>query len=245
MRLKFRIVRLLAGLVLCVSAMSAMSEQNKSPFLVYKDSSFSVSDRIEDLLSRMTLAEKIGQMTQIERSVATPEVIKHYGIGSILSSGGSVPAPNASASMWADMIDGFQEPAMSTRLGIPLIFGTDAVHGHNNLYGATIFPHNIGLGATRDPELVKKIGAITALEARASGVHYAFAPCVAVSYLIIEILIHFEGMRFFILQFIFYDFTVLLQNHTLSCEATETLPRSLSTTNPEPCKMFPVSFLEI
>ncbi|KAK6118600.1 hypothetical protein DH2020_047642 [Rehmannia glutinosa] len=148
---------------------------------IYKDPNAPVEARVKDLLSRMTLLEKIGQMTQIERSVATPSAIKDRFIGSVLSGGGSKPFDNAKSADWADMIDDFQKGALETRLGIPIIYGTDAVHGNNNVYGTTIFPHNIGLGATRDADLVKKIGEVTALEVRASGAHYAFAPCVAVS----------------------------------------------------------------
>ncbi|CAK9135022.1 unnamed protein product [Ilex paraguariensis] len=128
----------------------------------------------------MTLKEKIGQMTQIERSVASTEVMKKYYIGSVLSGGGSVPAKQASAETWVDMVNDFQKGSLSSRLGIPMIYGIDAVHGHNNVYKATIFPHNVGLGATRDPVLAKKIGAATALEVRATGIPYAFAPCIAV-----------------------------------------------------------------
>lgn len=154
--------------------------ENGSSTLVYKDPHQPVEVRVEDLLSRMTLAEKIGQMTQIERVVATPAIIRDLGIGSVLNGGGSSPGTNASPTMLADMVDSFQDGALSSRLGIPMIYGTDAVHGHNNVYGATIFPHNIGLGATRDTDLVKRIGAATALEVRATGIPYAFAPCVAV-----------------------------------------------------------------
>ncbi|CAN1245865.1 Beta-glucosidase BoGH3B [Linum grandiflorum] len=137
----------------------------------------------------MTLSEKIGQMVQIDRSVASADVMKNYfigkvvwieSIGSVLSGGGSVPEKGASPETWMKMVDGFQIGALSTRLGIPMIYGIDAVHGHNNVYNATIFPHNVGLGATREPELVKRIGAATALEIRATGIHYTFAPCVAV-----------------------------------------------------------------
>ncbi|KAK4419859.1 Beta-glucosidase BoGH3B [Sesamum alatum] len=148
---------------------------------IYKDPNAPTEARVKDLLSRMTLLEKIGQMTQIERSVATPSAIKDRFIGSILSGGGSKPFENAKSADWADMIDGFQKAALETRLGIPIIYGIDAVHGNNNVYGTTIFPHNIGLGATRDADLVRKIGEVTALEVRAGGAHYAFAPCVAVS----------------------------------------------------------------
>ncbi|CAA0818761.1 Glycosyl hydrolase family protein [Striga hermonthica] len=151
---------------------------------VYLNPNQPLHKRIEDLLRRMTLEEKIGQMTQIDRSVATPEVMNKYFIGSVLSGGGSVPAPNASARAWIDMVNDFQKASLSTRLKIPFLYGIDAVHGHNNVYNATIFPHNIGLGATRqvfsNPDLVKRIGAATALEVRATGIPYVFAPCIAV-----------------------------------------------------------------
>ncbi|THU68463.1 hypothetical protein C4D60_Mb08t04150 [Musa balbisiana] len=149
-------------------------------YLKYKDPKQPLNVRINDLLNRMTLAEKIGQMSQIERATATAEVIEKHFIGSVLSGGGSVPAPQASAETWMNMITEMQKSALSTRLGIPIIYGIDAVHGHNNVYRATIFPHNIGLGATRDPSLVRQIGAATALEVRATGIPYVFAPCVAV-----------------------------------------------------------------
>ncbi|RWW04542.1 hypothetical protein GW17_00032228 [Ensete ventricosum] len=148
-------------------------------YLKYKDPKQPLNVRINDLLNRMTLAEKIGQMSQIERANATAEAIKKHFIGSVLSGGGSVPAPQASAETWMNMIAEMQKSALSTRLGIPIVYGIDAVHGHNNVYGATIFPHNIGLGATRDPSLVRQIGAATALEVRATGIPYVFAPCVA------------------------------------------------------------------
>ncbi|CAO2193199.1 unnamed protein product [Urochloa humidicola] len=146
----------------------------------YKDPRQPLNRRIEDLLGRMTLAEKIGQMSQIERENATADVVHGYFVGSVLSGGGSVPAPEAPAEAWVEMVNEMQRAAMSTRLGIPMIYGIDAVHGHGNVYKATVFPHNVGLGCTRDPELVKKIGAATALEVRATGIPYVFAPCVAV-----------------------------------------------------------------
>ncbi|CAI0384760.1 unnamed protein product [Linum tenue] len=117
-------------------------------------------------MNRMTLQEKIGQMVQIERTVASPQVMKNYFIGSVLSGGGSSPGVNASAQEWIKMVNQFQRDALSTRLGIPMIYGIDSVHGHSTVYNATIFPHNIGLA--------------TALEARATGIPYLFAPCVAV-----------------------------------------------------------------
>ncbi|XP_019197832.1 PREDICTED: uncharacterized protein LOC109191663 isoform X2 [Ipomoea nil] len=162
-------------LVLCL--MAAMAE---GEYLKYKDPKQPLGARIKDLMKRMSLEEKIGQMTQIERKVASADVMKQYFIGSVLSGGGSVPAPKASVQDWVNMVNEIQKGALSTRLGIPMIYGIDAVHGHNNVYKATIFPHNIGLGVTRDPELVKRIGAATALEIRATGIPYAFAPCIAV-----------------------------------------------------------------
>jgi beta-glucosidase len=146
---------------------------------IYKDANASIEDRVEDLLSLMTLEEKIGQMTQAERMYITNSDIAEYFIGSVLSGGGSTPYNNTPEG-WADMYDSFQKDALSTRLGIPIIYGVDAIHGHNNLFGATIFPHNIGLGATRDPELVKLIAQITAIETAATGVDWTFGPCITV-----------------------------------------------------------------
>ncbi|KAK1389771.1 Lysosomal beta glucosidase [Heracleum sosnowskyi] len=152
----------------------------QSYYIKYKDPNQPISVRIKDLLSQMTLEEKIGQMTQIERKVAESDVMKNYFIGSVFSEGGSVPAPKASPEAWVNMVNEIQKGSLSTRLGIPMIYGIDAVHGHNSVYSATIFPHNVGLGATRDPILIKKIGAATALEIRATGIPYTFAPCIAV-----------------------------------------------------------------
>ncbi|WP_151483431.1 glycoside hydrolase family 3 protein [Streptomyces albicerus] len=149
--------------------------------LPYLDPKLPIEKRVTDLLSRMTLEEKAGQMTQAERgALASEGDITAYALGSVLSGGGSTPTPNTPEA-WADMIDGYQQAALSTRLQIPLIYGVDAVHGHNNLVGATIMPHNIGLGASRDPGLAHKTGAVTAAETRATGVPWDFAPCVCVT----------------------------------------------------------------
>ncbi|KAL8095055.1 uncharacterized protein LOC141689317 [Apium graveolens] len=166
---------LFAVLLMCLSAAMAKTE-----YMKYKDPKVAVNVRIRDLMNRMTLEEKIGQMVQIDRTVASNKVMKKYLIGSVLSGGGSVPAEKASAATWVDMVNDYQKGSLSTRLGIPMIYGIDAVHGHNNVYGATVFPHNVGLGSTRDPALVKRIGAATALEVRATGIPYVFAPCIAV-----------------------------------------------------------------
>lgn len=146
----------------------------------YRDPEQAVEDRVADLLARMDLADKVGQMTQAERSVVAPADVAAYRLGSVLSGGGSVPEPNT-AEGWADMYDAYQEAATATPLGIPIIYGVDAVHGHNNLAGATSFPHNIGLGAARDPDLVERIGRATAIEVAATGPTWTFAPCACVT----------------------------------------------------------------
>ncbi|MFG2951782.1 glycoside hydrolase family 3 protein [Streptomyces adustus] len=149
--------------------------------LPYLDAKLPVKKRVADLLSRMSLAEKAGQMTQAERgAVGNGGDVAAYGLGSLLSGGGSTPTPNTPEA-WARMIDGFQLRAQATRFQIPLIYGVDAVHGHNNLAGATVMPHNIGIGATRDPALAERTGAVTAAEVRATGIPWDFAPCLCVS----------------------------------------------------------------
>lgn len=135
--------------------------------------------QLENLLSQMSIAEKIGQMTQVEKNSISPDEVTNYNIGSVLSGGGGSPAINTPLD-WRRMVTEFQSAALATRLKIPLLYGADAVHGHNNVNGATIFPHNIGLGATRDSDLVAKIARATALEMLATGINWNFAPCVAV-----------------------------------------------------------------
>lgn len=147
--------------------------------VLYTDASQPVEVRVEDLLKRMTLDEKIGQMTQVEKGSLKTGHITQYTLGSILSGGGGSPTDN-SVEGWQAMVAGFQAEALATRLSIPLIYGVDAIHGHNNLKGATIFPHNIGLGATRDAELVEAIGRATAAETLATGIPWNFAPVIAV-----------------------------------------------------------------
>ncbi|GAB4581004.1 MAG: glycoside hydrolase family 3 N-terminal domain-containing protein [Anaerolineales bacterium] len=139
----------------------------------------SIEVRVTELLSQMTLAEKIGQMTQVEKNSLTADEVAQYFIGSVLSGGGGYPTPNTPES-WRTMVTDFQKAALSTRLGIPILYGVDAVHGNNNVMGATIFPHNIGLGAAANEEIVAKIARATAIELLASGIHWNFAPCVAV-----------------------------------------------------------------
>ncbi|KAJ4970923.1 hypothetical protein NE237_004022 [Protea cynaroides] len=169
-------IPLLGLLYLCCWAAIAEAQG----YMKYKDPKQPLGARVKDLINRMTLAEKIGQMVQIDRVNVTADIMKNYFIGSLLSAGGSVPAPKASPETWVNMVNEFQKGSLATRLGIPFIYGIDAVHGHNNVYKATIFPHNVGLGVTRDPGLVKRIGIATAIEVRATGIQYAFAPCIAV-----------------------------------------------------------------
>jgi beta-glucosidase len=147
----------------------------------YKNAWLPVAIRVNDLMSRMTLDDKLGQMIQPERLGITDNTdLATYRIGSLLSGGSSQPTPNTPVS-WADMYDTFQKAAMQSPLQIPLIYGVDAVHGHNGLKGATVFPHNIGLGATRDPELARRIGKATAEEVSGTGIDWTFAPCLCVA----------------------------------------------------------------
>lgn len=147
---------------------------------IYLDSTASVENRVQDLLSKMTLDEKIGQMTQANNgNLSSLDDIKSYFLGSILSGGGSAPDVNTPEG-WAEMYDSYQAKALETRLKIPIIYGVDAVHGHNNVKGAVIFPHNIAMGCTWDTTLVRKASRITAIEVAGTGIDWTFAPCIAV-----------------------------------------------------------------
>lgn len=139
--------------------------------------------RIGELLARMSLDQKIGQMTQPERAHISPAEVKAYHIGSVLSGGGSCPGDNRPAD-WVAMNDAYWAASMEEdedHLAIPLLYGVDAIHGNGNVRGATIFPHNIGLGAMRDPDLIERIGRVTAREVLATGVDWTFAPTLAVA----------------------------------------------------------------
>lgn len=137
--------------------------------------------KISEMLKKMTLEEKIGQMTQVDiDALAKPEDITEYSLGSLLAGGNSEPK-DISAKGWAAVHDLYQSYALKSRLAIPLVFGVDAVHGHNNVQGAVIFPHNIGLGATRDPNLVELAMRTIAKEIKATGIPWTFAPCFAVA----------------------------------------------------------------
>jgi beta-glucosidase len=129
----------------------------------------------------MTLDEKIGQMTQADRAYLRSEAdIRTCFLGSVLSGGGSAP-PDRTAPGWAEMYDRFQSIALQTRLKIPLLYGIDAVHGHGNVVGAVVFPHNVGLGCTRETALVERVARATAEEVAATGIDWTFSPCIAVA----------------------------------------------------------------
>jgi beta-glucosidase len=137
------------------------------------------AERVKGLIGQMTLQEKIGQMTQPDRyQLRNLDEVKTRFLGSVLSAGGTWPPKNEPPA-WLQMVNGILARSRETRLQIPLLYGVDAVHGHNNLYGATIFPHNIGLGATRDPDLVERVARATARETRATGIDWTFAPVLA------------------------------------------------------------------
>ena len=166
MNLVFKKTFINGMLLICITLMSCSN----------KDKDF-----INELIGEMSLEEKIGQMTQVDyRYLQNKSDITKYFIGSILSGGGATPPTNQPSS-WVDLYNDFQQQALKTRLKIPLIYGIDAVHGHNNVLGATMFPHNIGLGCANDKLLVQKIAAATAAEVKATGLDWTFAPCVAVA----------------------------------------------------------------
>ncbi|CAN7189123.1 putative glycoside hydrolase [Pseudoxanthomonas sp. LjRoot168] len=144
-----------------------------------------VEARVAEILASMTLEQKIGQMVQPEIKAITPAEVRTYYIGSVLNGGGSWPAMNKRAKVedWVKLADAYYDASMSTdaKIPVPVIWGTDAVHGHSNVYGATIFPHNIGLGAAHDVELIERIAEATGQSTRATGVTWTFAPTVAVA----------------------------------------------------------------
>jgi beta-glucosidase len=135
---------------------------------------------VDALLAQMTLDEKIGQMTQIDRTaVKDGREIHDFFIGSVLSGGDSLPKPNT-PDTWAEMTDRYASQALATRLGVPLLYGIDAVHGQSGVRGAVIFPHSVGLGCTRSPDLVEAAARITAREVAGTGIDWTFAPCITV-----------------------------------------------------------------
>jgi len=144
-----------------------------------------IESRVQALLAKMSVADKVGQMVQADIKYVTPDDVREYRLGSILAGGDSKPPgqPFPTASHWQSLSDAFYRASMDTSGGgqaIPVLFGIDAVHGHNNLVGSTLFPQNSALGATRDPQLIHDIGEVTARELRASGINWTFAPTLTV-----------------------------------------------------------------
>lgn len=160
-------------------ASPAASPGSSAAAAAWRDATAPIDDRVAALLAAMTLPEKIGQMTLVEKGSIEPDGVRDAVVGGVLSGGGGSPPDNSPAG-WHAMVAAYQSAASETRLGIPILYGVDAVHGHNNVIGATIFPHNIGLGAAGDPALVEKIGRATALETAATGIRWDYAPVVAV-----------------------------------------------------------------
>jgi beta-glucosidase len=153
-----------------------VSSQCQVTNLPYQDQALPIDSRVDDLLGRMTLAEKIGQMALIEKnSITDLNDIALYGLGGLMSGGGAKPKDNTPQGWW-EMVNNFQSYSQKTRLAIPLLYGVDANHGHSNVFGATIFPHAIGLGASKDADLVKAVAQATAQEVLATGINWVFSP---------------------------------------------------------------------
>lgn len=167
-------------IVSSISESSSIGELEDTPVTVREKwtPSMSTIEKADSLLDVMSIKQKVGQMLQVERNSANYEEAKNYYLGSIFSGGGSVPGTNRLID-WTTMSNNYQNYVMSNDLQIPILYGIDAVHGHNNVKNATIFPHNIGLGAANDPDLMYEIGKITAKEMKALGHHWTYAPSVA------------------------------------------------------------------
>ncbi len=175
-----RVILCLAATLLAPAAMGAENwPRAKSPA-----PASALEARARSIVADMTLEQKVGQMTQADIRSISPDDVRRYYIGSVLNGGGAWPAMNMHSSVedWLKLSDAFYRASMSTdmKVKVPVIWGTDAVHGHNNVYGATLFPHNIGLGAAHDPRLLERIGHATAEQVRATGISWAFAPTLAV-----------------------------------------------------------------
>jgi beta-glucosidase len=179
-RFRPKAILCLAGALLSSAAAAAETWPRAAPHPV----DASLEARVDAIVASMTLDQKIGQMTQADIRSISPDEVRRYYIGSILNGGGAWPSMNMHSSVedWLRLSDAFYRASMSTdmKVKVPVIWGTDAVHGHNNVYGATLFPHNIGLGAAHDPELLERIGRATAEQVRATGITWAFAPTLAV-----------------------------------------------------------------
>jgi beta-glucosidase len=180
-RTRPRVFLCLAGALFVSARLAAEIWQRPTPASVADPA---LEARVQSIVASMTLEQKIGQMTQAEIRSVTPDDVRKYYIGSVLNGGGAWPGMNMHASVgdWLKLSDDFYRASMSTdmKVKVPVIWGTDAVHGHNNVYGATLFPQNIGLGAAHDPALMTRIGRATTGQVRATGITWAFAPTLAV-----------------------------------------------------------------
>jgi beta-glucosidase len=182
LRAGYKLVALIAVIVMLFTSMATSPSAAARPPTPTPTPASVGCTSIADCLSQMTLDEKIGQMTQANKNaLTTPSDITTYSLGSLLSGGGEGPnGSGGTATEWANMYDNFQGYALQTRLKIPLIYGVDAVHGHNNVYGAVIFPHHLGMGATRNMALVQQADQVTRDEVLGTGIDWVFAPCVCV-----------------------------------------------------------------
>jgi beta-glucosidase len=177
-----------AAIAVCGFSMAAGAESTPVAWPAVKSAIArdpQIETRIATLLGQMTLERKVAQMVQADIRYITPDDVRKYRLGSILNGGGAFPGDNKHAALadWVALADRFYDASMDTSQGgpaIPVFWGTDAVHGHNNVIGATLFPHNVGLGAMHDPDLIQKIGEATASEVAATGIDWTFAPTVAV-----------------------------------------------------------------
>ena len=189
----FRPLALIAALATSTAATPVCAQQSATANPVLwpsADSPAAITDaateaRISALIARMSIEQKVGQTIQADISAITPADLERYPLGSILAGGNSGPNGNerASPAQWRDLVKAFRDASLrpgAGRVPIPILFGVDAVHGHSNIPGATVFPHNIGLGAARDPDLVRRIGRATAAEVAATGIEWTFAPTLAV-----------------------------------------------------------------
>ena len=176
------------NLILCLAAALLSTAATAAPLwpraTIPAGEDAAVEARVRSIVAGMTLKQKVGQITQAEIRSITPDEVRRYYIGSVLNGGGAWPSMNMHSSVddWLKLSDAYYRASMSTdmKVKVPVIWGTDAVHGHNNVYGATLFPHNIGLGAAHDPLLIERIGRATAEQVRATGITWAFAPTLAV-----------------------------------------------------------------
>lgn len=175
-------ITMICAIVFTLSCVSTKQNLEQIPDEAkYKNASLPIEERVNDLMTYMTLDEKIRQMAQAVNYVASPSDVRQYMLGSIVFGGSDHPPSGLKAKDWLNFFNEYQKAAMQTRLGIPIMFGVDAVHGNARIEGATVFPQNIGLGMANDSALVEKLGRITAIESRAAGIRWNFAPCIAVA----------------------------------------------------------------